>query len=393
MSSSEHFYRDLPPFSAFAHFPEAQHYQPLPSDWLIAISDVRGSTAAIEAGRYKEVNALGVATIVALLNALRPLEVPYVFGGDGATACLPATARPQAERALRAARHLARTQFDLELRVGLVPMTEVQAAAGEVRVARYRPHPFYSQAMFLGDGLGYCERLIKDPRPHNPYLLQDAPAPLEGRFEGFECRWNQVPSPHGETISLLVQALGSAPEAVYRAVLAEIDSIYGDEARHHPLREEALHLAQSGRALRTETRIRGAGTPLWQRLLYHARLQLLILMGRWLMRRGAITENGDWGGYKSRLIANSDYRKFDELLRMVISGTPQQRHQLRDALEARRARGELVFGLHAAKEALITCVIQDYHQDHVHFLDAADGGYALAAKELKGQLKGRQQAD
>ena len=35
----------------------------------------------------------------------------------------------------------------------------------------------------------------------------------------------------------------------------------------------------------------------------------------------------------------------------------------------------------------MTCAISAYQGDHVHFIDGADGGYALAAKQLKGQLK------
>lgn len=49
------------------------------------VTDVRGSTGAIEDGRYRDVDALGVASIIALCNALPELDLPYVFGGDGAT--------------------------------------------------------------------------------------------------------------------------------------------------------------------------------------------------------------------------------------------------------------------------------------------------------------------
>jgi hypothetical protein len=35
---------------------------------------------------------------------------------------------------------------------------------------------------------------------------------------------------------------------------------------------------------------------------------------------------------------------------------------------------------------LITCIVADYDKEHVHFLDGANGGYTIAAKELKRQL-------
>jgi hypothetical protein len=37
----------------------------------------------------------------------------------------------------------------------------------------------------------------------------------------------------------------------------------------------------------------------------------------------------------------------------------------------------------------MTCYVRAYAADHVHFVDGADGGYALAAKQLKAQLRRR----
>jgi len=105
------------------------------------------------------------------------------------------------------------------------------------------------------------------------------------------------------------------------------------------------------------------------------------------MRKEVKIGNADWGRYKQHVISNSDYRKFDELLRMVISGTLEQRQQLRGFLERFRQDRKIVFGIHPAPNALMTCLISNYDTDHVHFLDGSDGGYALAAKEMKEQLK------
>ena len=90
--------------------------------------------------------------------------------------------------------------------------------------------------------------------------------------------------------------------------------------------------------------------------------------------------------YKRNLIINTDYRKFDEVLRMVISGSEQQRQHLRSVLEEYRDRGQIAYGIHAAPSSLITCMVTNYDKDHVHFLDGANGGYAMAARELKRQL-------
>jgi hypothetical protein len=114
---------------------------------------------------------------------------------------------------------------------------------------------------------------------------------------------------------------------------------------------------------------------------------LVLLLGKWLMQKNIQTENVDWGRYKHSLIANTDYRKFDESLRMTISGTSEQQSQLRHFLEKLRKQDRIVYGIHASPNALMTCVISNYDRDPVHFLDGSSGGYALAAEEMKRQLK------
>lgn len=90
--------------------------------------------------------------------------------------------------------------------------------------------------------------------------------------------------------------------------------------------------------------------------------------------------------YKTAVILASDYQKIDDVLRMVIAGTPEQTTQLESYLEKRSQAGELVYGIHISNRALLTCLIANRNGFHIHLVDAADGGYALAAKKLKSSL-------
>ncbi len=76
------FYQQLKPFSRFSDFTESENYTDCPEDWYVVITDVKGSTRAIERGDYKAVNSLGVASIMAVLNAVKTESIPFVFGGD-----------------------------------------------------------------------------------------------------------------------------------------------------------------------------------------------------------------------------------------------------------------------------------------------------------------------
>ena len=104
-----HFYRDLTPLSSFAEATEARTHKDVPEDWWIVIADVAGSTQAIEAGAYKKVNTVGVACIAAVANVDRSVDLPFIFGGDGATFAVPEALRERVECALRGAQPTAKS--------------------------------------------------------------------------------------------------------------------------------------------------------------------------------------------------------------------------------------------------------------------------------------------
>lgn len=100
--SNERFYADLSGFSDFGQVVDLTGYRPVPDDWVVLISDVTGSTAAIADGRYKDVNMLGAATITAITNACGEADIPYTFGGDGGVVVVPPGAGRRAGSALAA---------------------------------------------------------------------------------------------------------------------------------------------------------------------------------------------------------------------------------------------------------------------------------------------------
>jgi len=75
------------------------------------------------------------------------------------------------------------------------------------------------------------------------------------------------------------------------------------------------------------------------------------------------------------------------MLRMVMDGSEAQYEDLRSYLEARHREGRLVYGMHKSREALVTCIVFSYSGNHVHFVDGSDGGYAMAARDLKTRLR------
>lgn len=376
------FYQHLPTIDDLRDITNPSVYVDMPTDWVIAITDVQGSTQAIMDGRYKDVNGIAAASICALLNALNGTEIPFVFGGDGATVLLPASMVEQAKPSLVATQRLAKAQFNLALRIGLVPVADVVRAGYRVRVAKLKYHEHFQQAVFTGGGLAYAERLIKAPDSAPLYALNDDGAPYDADFSGYECRWSEIPSNYDETVSLMVMA--TAPDeaenyAIYDEVIRKLDSIYGDSARRNPISFQHMRPALSPAKYGVETRIRNSTSALFARV----RLMFWSVAG-WLL--WAYKDN-IWERYKRIVIDTTDREKFDDTLRMLIAGTVLQRDELEAFLERKRQEGKLVYGMHVSRHALMTCLVFDRFGRQVHFVDGGNGGYAMAARGMKEQLK------
>ncbi|MBK6810437.1 MAG: DUF3095 domain-containing protein [Sandaracinaceae bacterium] len=389
MSDSHAFYRQLNAIEHFVDVAALSLYTQVPDDWSVIITDVQGSTRAIEAGRYKDVNSLGVASIVAVRNALPGVDIPFVFGGDGATLLCPTALLPGVEVALRGLQDLATSAFELGMRAGIVSVGELREGGHPLLVARFRASEHVALAMFAGGALAEAERLVKHPELGARYAVSSN-GPRTADFTGFECRWQPVPNRAGQFVSLLVQAASSDPEEaarVYLSTIQLVDEVLGVGAR--PVHHAGLHLASGPKAFEQEARLvsgKRAGVGLY---LTRLKIRVMAWLGRTLMRTGRELAGFDGSKYVDEVVANTDYRKFDDTLRMVLDASPAALAALRERLSAEHRAGRLCFGIHTSDTALMTCVIDGYDGNHVHFVDGADGGYALAAKELKGQLKAR----
>lgn len=102
-SPGAHFYRDLPALPSLDVALDTGAQADVPDDWHCVVADVVQSTQAMAAGAYKQINTVGVACIVALVNMDRSLQLPFVFGGDGANFAVPDSHIGPALSALRGA--------------------------------------------------------------------------------------------------------------------------------------------------------------------------------------------------------------------------------------------------------------------------------------------------
>lgn len=388
-ASTDNFYAALPALHHFTGVIDSKNFVPVPEDWYILITDIKDSTQAIAAGRYKEVNLLGASSIVAALNVAGQFELPFVFGGDGATLLIPPALMAPMTQALLAIREMAQQRFNLDLRVGLVPVATVVAAAHAINIAKYRVSDNYSQANFMGGGLTYATQLVKDASTSSLYQVRpDGPLPLAD-LSGLECRWQDIPSEPGQTLSLIVLATGSSghqTDATYRDVLAKLAEIYGTDEKFHPVLSTRLKLSFNPIKLQAEVKAKSGSVAIWHYISRLISITLENLLGLWFMAAKMRLGGTDWGRYKTDVIGATDYRKFDDMLRMVIASSATQTEQLTQYFEQQVQAGRLTYGLHISDRALMTCLVFERNGRQVHFIDGADGGYTHAATALKQQM-------
>jgi hypothetical protein len=389
--SSADFYARLIPVADFTRIADPDVFVPFPPGWYLLLTDIRGSTRAIEAGRYKDVNALGAATIIAVLNAIGRREIPYVFGGDGATLLVPEQNLPAALTALAQSRALARSAYGLELRTACLSVARVEAAGARVLVAKVGSSAKVSQAVFAGGGLALADALVKDAATAAEFLLPEENTPFApNAFEGLECRWSDIRAEGRRYLSLLVVAHGdslAARGAIYRELLARIGALFDDgTGAAQPVTESRLRLSFSPVRLAVEAKARTAGRGFATYLIYIIYIFLGNVLGTYFFSRPGVRAGVDWQAYRRELGDQTDARKFDDTLRMVLAATPAQVQALRALLEEGEGAGRWRFGLHASDHALMTCLVFDLQGRHVHFVDGGDGGYAVAAKSLKQKL-------
>ena len=370
------FYASLPIIEDFARAVSADAYAPAPDDWSVGFADVKGSTAAVAAGRYKSVNMIGAGVVAAVANALKRKAFPFVFGGDGASFAVSHEDAPAAEEALRAMATFAQEDFGLELRIAMCSVSDIRAGGRDIRVARYGASEHCAYAMFAGGGLSWLDAAAKGGR----FLLAPAASGARPDLSHLSCRFGVTPARHGVILSLIVSPRGDDPR--FGPLVAELVA-------------EALAVEDGGRPVTVESLI--AGPPLKAIALEAAAMRACGASGAGSRVKAALNYGvgyvfkafdlklGDFDTkvYKRDVVANADFRKFDDGLRMTLDCSPA----FADGIEKKLAACDFVeWGTQRQKGVQITCYspLAD-GRGHLHFIDGAGGGYTTAAAALKGR--------
>jgi hypothetical protein len=371
------FYGRIPVFRGFDRLMDPVLYTPLPDDWSVGVADIVESTKAIANQRYKAVNMAGAAVIAAVTNALDGREFPFVFGGDGASFAVSSGDLDRAREALAATAAWVREDLDLAMRVALVPVREIRARGLDVRVARFGPSPNLSYAMFSGGGLGWADAAMK----RGEFTVAPAQPGVQPDLSGLSCRFEEIPATRGLILSVLVVPARGADPLAFRKVIEDIIRLVEkspDAGRPVPSEGPPLRWPPAG--LDYEARAARGGSLLKRRTVVLA----FTLWAYLVLRLGIKVGNFVPKNYIRQVVENSDFRKYDDGLRMILDCTVELERALTQRLEDAASSQIAHYGLHRQDAAMMTCFAPSVmRSDHVHFIDGARGGYASAATAMK----------
>ncbi|WP_046755427.1 DUF3095 domain-containing protein [Kordia jejudonensis] len=378
------FYSDLP-----KHFTPLRDllkdeslFTGIPKNWHIVVTDIEGSSIAVENGQHNDINLTATGSIITVLNEIKSIDasikVPYFFGGDGATFIIPDAIITQVISALNTySVHIKKT-LQLNLRVGNVILEEVYKNNVTARIAKLRHNKYLTTPVVLGNGLKFAEAYIKDNfKPTDIFGNNEKVIDLTG----MECRWDEIKpnSSENKVVCLLVSCHDETKQAqVFKSIMDEINYLFGSLDERRPITTLKLKLNTSIEKIRKE---------MMAKIGKHDRKYLIdnwliTVFGKYYFK---IFPEGK--RYLYRVTQLSDTIMLDGAINTVISGSSKQINKLQIFLDTLESEKEITYGMHITHSSIMSCYVQDRKENHIHFVDGTEGGYTSAAIVYKGKLK------
>jgi len=355
-------------------------FSPCPPDWVVITTDIKNSTSSIKNGKHQLVNLIATGSIIAGLNIAykASIDIPFFFGGDGAAMLVPFSLKEDILNALHEHKQNTKKSFDLDLRVGSMPVSEIYENDHKIMIAKAQITKMLISPVIVGSGLHYAEEVLKA----NLNPLNSGTNPLGYlSLEGMNCRWNEIKAPNLENqiLSLLVDVVKPEEQhSVMSKVMLEIEGIYGDIEKRSPISLAKLNLNPAFTKLQEEIRVKLGQKNFFRTLS----ASFMTLIGKFYLPNSKKGKN-----YLTKMVESSDTLVIDGRINTVISGTANQCESLISALVKMENEGQIYFGYHITSASILSCYVRNMEADHIHFVDGLGGGYTQASKMLKSKYQ------
>lgn len=383
--ADKQFYKNLRPFKGtlIELLGDDNYFVDVPKSWHVVVVDILNSTSAVNAGNHHQVNLTATGAIISVLNAIRKVkrsnEIPYFFGGDGATFIVPSSLLNKIIHVLENYRIHIKRKIDLVLRVGEIPVSKLIESEVQLKIAKHRLTDKLSIPIVLGDGLKVAESMIKSSFKEEETTAFDETLL---NLEGMECRWDQILPDQQQTkvVCLLLDAsLEKDQRNVYKKVLAQMDEEFGKFENRQPIKSNNLKLDPNPTKVWEEMKIRLTSTS-W---MYFFKSWLKTNFGRIYLN---LTSSGKQ--YLRQIEQLSHTFMLDGMINTVFTAEQKSIDRFIAFLDEMERDKKLIYGIHVTHASVMSCYVLDRRTTHSHFVDGTEGGYTSAAKMFKIKKKG-----
>lgn len=357
-------------------------FSEVPNTWHVVVVDIENSTQAVDEGNHHQINLTATGAIISVLNTIRKekqtIEIPYFFGGDGATFIIPDLLLNKVTLVLENYSLHIKKNTDLILRVGHVSVKNLIAQKSSLKIAKHQLTEQLTIPIVLGNGLKKAEDIIKSTFiENNTTQFQEELLNLEG----MECRWQQInPSKAKKrVVCLLLDATNETDQsAVYRAVVIEMEALFGTFKNRQPVKSSELNLNYSISNIWKEMKI-GLVNKNW---MYLFKNWIATLFGSLYLN---LSPNGKI--YLKQIGQFSHTFMLDGMINTIFTAEQHKIDLFIAYLNQLEKKQKIIYGIHVTHASVMSCYVLDRKTKHSHFVDGTEGGYTSAAKMFKTKLR------
>jgi len=284
-------------------------------------------------------------------------------------------------------KNIIKRQFDLDLRVGSVTMSEVIMRGGKIYYGSIPRGKEDFQFYFRGDGISIADKIIKDKISLNAHLNSSE---IESKIEGVSCRLLPFLPIRGKILCLIVEPIVKIEdEDIIFKKFFDVLKKEGSLDRLKPLSILNHKRPWLSKFWKSEAQLNSGGNKIFQ--IYKSRFKVIFesILGTLFFKLNFSNPFvGKPSQYTERLLLQSDWIKMDGVLRLVLDITGDEKESILNILKIMYLEKKIFYGFHESPTAVMTCHLISYKGDnHSHFIDGSDGGLTMAANNLKKQKK------
>ncbi|MCL7765167.1 DUF3095 domain-containing protein [Polaribacter sp. Z014] len=357
-------------------------FSEIPNTWHVVVVDVKNSTKAVDEGKHHKINLSATGAIISVLNTIRKekqhIEIPYFFGGDGATFIIPNLLLKKITVVLENYSLHIKRNINLTLRVGHIPVQDLNTQKTVLKIVKHQLTDQLAIPIILGNGLKKAEAIIKSTFTE----IEDINFKKDLlNLEGMECRWKEInpAQTKKKVVCLLLDAVNEKDQRIiYRDILTKMDTIFGTFNSRQPIKTKSLKLNFSISKIWEEMKVTLAN----KNLTYLFKNWLKTLVGKWYF---SMSENGKQ--YLNQVSQLSHTFMLDGMINTIFTAEQPKIDLFTAYLNQLEKEKKVIYGLHVTHASIMSCYVLDRKTKHAHFVDSTEGGYTSAAKMFKVKMK------